>query len=182
MKALENRTIDNKVEMDVLDALDEIKAINQRHERIDTNQLLASLNGKTKSLNTTSTSSSLNAEDEELLRQFKAKKYGQVVANESTAPTEASIIDESSLSTLEVKKNPQQMLAEQLKKQKIDSSSNNSHIPTVILKKKRKIEAVSVTSSEKSPPPIAVKPLEPEKKTVALESLSTGLGVAYDSD
>ena len=36
MKALENRTIDNKVEMDVLDALDEIRAINQRHERIDT--------------------------------------------------------------------------------------------------------------------------------------------------
>ena len=36
MKALENRTIDNKVEMDVLDALDEIRAINQRHERINT--------------------------------------------------------------------------------------------------------------------------------------------------
>lgn len=41
MKALENRTLDSKVEMDVLDALDEIKAINQRHERVNTDALLA---------------------------------------------------------------------------------------------------------------------------------------------
>ncbi|KAJ0403247.1 hypothetical protein ATCC90586_001654 [Pythium insidiosum] len=40
MKALENRTLDSKREMDILDALDEIKAINQRHAKIDTDQLL----------------------------------------------------------------------------------------------------------------------------------------------
>lgn len=40
MKSLENRTLDSKIEMDVLDALDEIKAINQRHERVDTAALL----------------------------------------------------------------------------------------------------------------------------------------------
>ena len=40
MKSLENRTLDSKIEMDVLDALDEIKAINQRHERVDTEALL----------------------------------------------------------------------------------------------------------------------------------------------
>lgn len=40
MKALENRTLDSKIEMDVLDALDEIKAINQRHERVNTEALL----------------------------------------------------------------------------------------------------------------------------------------------
>lgn len=41
MKALENRTVDSRLEMDVLDALDEIKAINQRHERVNTDALLS---------------------------------------------------------------------------------------------------------------------------------------------
>jgi hypothetical protein len=40
MKSLENRTLDSKLEMDVLDTLDEIKAMNQRHERVDTEAIL----------------------------------------------------------------------------------------------------------------------------------------------
>lgn len=40
MKALENRTLDSKREMDILDALDEIKSINQRHAKVDTDKLL----------------------------------------------------------------------------------------------------------------------------------------------
>ena len=40
MKALENRTLDNKNEIDILDALDEIKAVNHRHEKMDTNAML----------------------------------------------------------------------------------------------------------------------------------------------
>ncbi|KAL0583453.1 hypothetical protein ABG067_006689 [Albugo candida] len=43
MKALENRTVTSKREMDLLDALDEMKAINQRHARVDTNALLDQL-------------------------------------------------------------------------------------------------------------------------------------------
>ena len=48
MKSLENRTLDSKIEMDVLDALDEIKAINQRHERVDTEHLLDSIHARTR--------------------------------------------------------------------------------------------------------------------------------------
>ncbi|CAM9449298.1 unnamed protein product [Chrysoparadoxa australica] len=40
MKALENRTLDSKMEMDVLDALDEIKAVNKRHEHVNTAEIL----------------------------------------------------------------------------------------------------------------------------------------------
>ncbi|KAG5186032.1 CWC16 protein [Tribonema minus] len=42
MKALENRTLDSKIEMDILDALDEIRAVNKRHERVDTAAILES--------------------------------------------------------------------------------------------------------------------------------------------
>lgn len=43
MKALENRTIDSKIEMDVLDALDEIRTRNARNERVDADALLDKL-------------------------------------------------------------------------------------------------------------------------------------------
>jgi hypothetical protein len=40
MKILENKTIDSKMEMDILDALDEIRALNAKHERISAEDLL----------------------------------------------------------------------------------------------------------------------------------------------
>lgn len=40
MKALENKTIDSKIEMDILDALDEIRSLNARNSKVDTEALL----------------------------------------------------------------------------------------------------------------------------------------------
>jgi DNA-directed RNA polymerase subunit RPC12/RpoP len=40
MKALENRTVDSKIEMDILDALDEIKSMNARNAKVDLDSLL----------------------------------------------------------------------------------------------------------------------------------------------
>jgi len=40
MKALENRTMDSKVEMDIIEALDEIRSLNARNAKIDTDTLL----------------------------------------------------------------------------------------------------------------------------------------------
>ncbi|KAJ3079767.1 hypothetical protein HK102_003519 [Quaeritorhiza haematococci] len=45
MKALENRTVDSKREMDILDALDEIRTINARHERVDPAKVLEKMMG-----------------------------------------------------------------------------------------------------------------------------------------
>ena len=43
MKALENRTMDSKREMDILDALDELRTKNARNERMSTNESLDKL-------------------------------------------------------------------------------------------------------------------------------------------
>lgn len=40
MKQLENRTLDSKIELEIMDALDEIKAVNRRHETVDTEDVL----------------------------------------------------------------------------------------------------------------------------------------------
>lgn len=40
MKALENRTMDSKVEMDIIDALEEIKTLNARNAKISPDQLI----------------------------------------------------------------------------------------------------------------------------------------------
>lgn len=42
-QALENRTLDSKREMDIMNALDEMQSLNKRHERVDTAAALAAL-------------------------------------------------------------------------------------------------------------------------------------------
>jgi hypothetical protein len=46
MKALENRTLDSKREMDILDALDEIRTRNARSERVDVDDVLDKLSAE----------------------------------------------------------------------------------------------------------------------------------------
>ena len=43
MKQLENRTKDNRLEMDIMSALDEMQSLKARHERVDTDAALAAL-------------------------------------------------------------------------------------------------------------------------------------------
>lgn len=72
MKALEHRTIDNKIEMDVLDALDEIKALNYRHQKVDTAKILEKLDSKkAKDAPVAAVNDGLTKEDEELLKSIK---------------------------------------------------------------------------------------------------------------
>lgn len=128
MKALENRTMDNKIEMDVLDALDEIRAINQRHQRVDTNKVLEALAAKNQPVKR-DPSSLLTEEDE---KEIQNMKFG--VKTQETNDTLNNNTNNNSNSILS-----------QLKKQMINNTNNTnltstSSNPIIITKKKRKLE------------------------------------------
>ncbi|KAK9826351.1 hypothetical protein WJX81_001008 [Elliptochloris bilobata] len=69
MKALENRTLDSKREMDIMNALDEMQSLNKRHERVDTAAALAALQRSADSEQV-----ELDAEDEAAIRAMLAQR------------------------------------------------------------------------------------------------------------
>ncbi|KAL9714801.1 Pre-mRNA-splicing factor cwf16 [Leucoagaricus gongylophorus] len=70
MKALENRTIDSKREMEVLDALQDIRARNARNERVGQSvDLLARINAQEIEEEETAERERLEEEDEKLVRE-----------------------------------------------------------------------------------------------------------------
>jgi hypothetical protein len=101
MKALENRTLDSKIEMDVLDALDEIKAINQRHERVDTNAVLASLHRSSNKADSAVLPNGLTAEDEALVRSIKFKSSAAAESSSTGPASSNSSAEAESESTLD---------------------------------------------------------------------------------
>lgn len=74
MKALENRTLDSKREMDIMTALDEMKSLKSRHEAIDTEDALAALKRSAGGEEPVD----LDAEDEEAVRQMLLERAGFV--------------------------------------------------------------------------------------------------------
>lgn len=145
MKALENRTLDNKLEMDVLDALDEIKAINKRHERVDTDKLLGSIGVETTeklALN----KDGLTEEDEALVKsiQFgKKRKLSNICEPVSTKVDSESHSSENSNSTESINTNDNVKAVKAVNIMKAaaasasTSSSSASHRPAIVLKRKK---------------------------------------------
>jgi len=165
MKSLENRTIDNKVEMDILDALDEIKAINQRHQRVDADSLIRALqeSGAHSSSSSAAVHNSLEADnddsefphfggahdsilrsqediDEEIIRSVKFK-------NKTNKRASDQVLSDSESSDGGAKIGGPSGMAELLlaevtqKTQKKDTSSSSSStflVPSLIVRKKKK--------------------------------------------
>ncbi len=71
MKSLENRTFDSKKEMDILDALNEVKLQNRRHANPDINRMIVMVS-RNKELE-------LDKEDEEKLKSFHKRKTAELV-------------------------------------------------------------------------------------------------------
>lgn len=156
MKALEHKTMDNKMEMDVLDALDEIKAINQRHRRVDTDKVLEVIVNKQTS--TVSSSSSnvggLTEEDEALIKSIK---FGQARHQATAVNSEQIANDVDNQSTAlhddvhTTVSSSDFSIASKLQKEIISSFKPNvSTAPTVVIKKKRKVSETTSSTEEHS--------------------------------
>jgi len=88
MKALENRTTDSKREMDVLDALHDIRARNARNERFDQDELQGILDARLEVLDEEEQQKKLEEEeDEKMVREvFSKARAGRPIATGSGAP------------------------------------------------------------------------------------------------
>ena len=178
MKSLENRTLDSKLEMDVLDALDEIKAINQRHARIDTNAVIASLTGGSSQTAESSATEAIDQEklDEELIKSVKFKNGSNSRLNRPLSDSDSDN-EQTATATVSVS----EALWTSIQKSKAASKSNAT--PTVtIVRKKRKLDTTDTKKGHNSyPAPVVVAkaPAVPEPPVNALSAL---LGAYPDSD
>lgn len=99
MKALENRTLDSKREMDILDALDEIRTRNARSERVDVDDVLDKLSTEDQGIVKQKLTED-ELEDERLAASIFTSASGQKVRKLTDAdkePDAMSLLAESEL-------------------------------------------------------------------------------------
>ncbi|KAJ4480443.1 CWC16 protein [Lentinula edodes] len=128
MKVLENRTTDSKREMDILDALQDIRARNARNERVGNSaDLLAKLDMEEIENEEDLERKRLEEEDEKLVREvfskipsMSADSPSEIVTVKRKAdaiePSVHSLLSESSRSLLDLKANVQPSTAKKVKK------------------------------------------------------------------
>jgi hypothetical protein len=173
MKALENKTMDNKMEMDVLDALDEIKAINQRHNRVSTEKVLQAIHKKQDSKSSEADLLALNAEDEALIRSIKFK---------SNIPTISRVEDgdeeDAGLRTLAHEDVASQITCHLVK------PANTVPNVSVMIKKKRKIDIANsrsgVEESSKKALVETAKEVTTGSIAISRQTSSSGVGALFD--
>lgn len=115
MKALENKTLDSKREMDILAALDEMKSLKARHEAIDTETALHALKRAAAKEEAEQSTVDLDAEDEEAVRQMLLQRAGFVRrlpdANDEDVEEEDKSDVKSSYSSKRLKLGPSAAMA-----------------------------------------------------------------------
>ncbi len=142
MKALEHRTLDNKIEMDVLDALDEIRALSYRHEKLDTNRVLQMLDKKHGPSQVAAPSTveskdvQLSKEDEETLQKIKMRQ------NQSALPS-TSILDK-------IIQNPVPNTSSAVSSNNKSQPTTNASTMPVVITRKRKVDSVVANTIEPS--------------------------------
>lgn len=185
MKALENRTLDNKNEIDILDALDEIKAVNHRHEKMDMNAMLDFIYEKHKkkpNSNSDGTDSGpssvvLDMEDDRLVNEFvssqserRARFAAAAESDNNSNNNSITGVDTSSLLLSSLDNRDKKEIALSKTRSLIDTtgdfSASNSHEHSksvsglsisigIVAKKKRRMEPEDVSISPSYIEPIA---------------------------
>lgn len=141
MKALEDRTLDSKREMDIMDALDEIRTRNARSERVDVEDVLDRFSNEDKVI----ISSRMKIEEEEDEKQAKAifeSADGEQVRKLKEAEPDAIQLVNKSAAAMEI---PSFKPSAIIKKRK-----NTAASPVVVVKKKKeepKKNALSLLAS-----------------------------------
>ncbi|GAA5800905.1 hypothetical protein HPULCUR_006344 [Helicostylum pulchrum] len=137
MKALEDRTLDSKREMDIMDALDEIRTRNARSERVDVEDVLDRFNNEDQVI----ISSRMKSEEEEDAKQAKAifeSADGEQVRKLKEAEPDAIELVNQSSAAMEI---PSFKPSAIIKKRKAAAAS-----PIVVVKKKKEEPAKSALS------------------------------------
>lgn len=128
MKSLEDRTLDSKREMDILDALDEIRTRNARSERVDVDDVLNRFSAEDKD----EINARVKLEEEEDAKQakaiFESGDGEQVRKLNDKEPDAISLVNQGKAS-MEI---PSFKPAAIIKKRKQDNTS-----PVVLVKKKK---------------------------------------------
>jgi len=98
MKKLENRTMDNKMEMDILDGLDEIREINAKISKIDPVDVLDQLHEKEAMRDP---DEDLEEDEKELLRSMLQKVSEPIIKRleDDFEPTDSPLLDSPSSSS-----------------------------------------------------------------------------------
>ncbi|KAJ2997925.1 hypothetical protein HDV02_005020 [Globomyces sp. JEL0801] len=131
MKALENRTLDSKREMDILDALDEIRTKNAQFERADLDKVLEKIHG-VKSIEIEDEVEQLQDEQDEILIkslfQVDGEKIKRVTSDEKsfkkpvkpeTKPAPVSKSSSSIASTLGIKRKSTETTVQTVKRKTV---------------------------------------------------------------
>ena len=172
--------------MDVLDALDEIQAINQRHERVDTNSVLDSLFDRSIAAKNAMLASGLTVADEELIKSIKFKQ--SVILNK-----DLPVVDENEENLMSSSKLSAFPSIVGLMQQQIANSSSMpkaSQLKPIVMTLKKKLKAASdgVTPDDdvqtKKQRVVAVPATLLEQKKAEVVAPSGGLGglMAYGTD
>lgn len=114
MKTLENRTFDSKKEMDILDALNEVKLQNRRHANPDMDKMLEMVS--------TNKALELDNSDQEKIKNFRKRKVAEDPASDSEDPLQKHM--ENVEKTENLKEEIKKPLVEPEKKQEKSKSDD----------------------------------------------------------
>jgi Zn finger protein HypA/HybF involved in hydrogenase expression len=142
MKALEHRTTENKNEMDIIDALEEIQDLNYRNQRLDPATVLLNLDKKRGPEDSSAQKGQLTKEDEELVKSIK---FGKNQQTSSTSSAAASINQpQSGSSGMSIFANN---LQKSIQKSVGESKQQQQSMIPAIITRKRKIDPSTTTTS-----------------------------------